>query len=191
MKKLHFKSMAHIALSLLFLMISVCVSAQTAVKGRVIDATTGEPIVGAAVIQSGTTKGTVTDIDGNFSISVENIPSDLEVSFLGYSSEKLQATSANVGNIQLKTDSKALDDVVVKSSIAVARKTPVALSSIDPIIIEEKLGNQEFPELLNSTPGVYATKKGGGFGDSEINMRGFKSANVAVMINGVPVNDME
>ncbi|MBQ3635322.1 MAG: carboxypeptidase-like regulatory domain-containing protein [Bacteroidales bacterium] len=183
--------MAHIALSLLFLMISVCVSAQTAVKGRVIDATTGEPIVGAAVIQSGTTKGTVTDIDGNFSISVENIPSDLEVSFLGYSSEKLQATSANVGNIQLKTDSKALDDVVVKSSIAVARKTPVALSSIDPIIIEEKLGNQEFPELLNSTPGVYATKKGGGFGDSEINMRGFKSANVAVMINGVPVNDME
>jgi len=44
---------------------------------------------------------------------------------------------------------------------------------------------------LKSTPGVYATKSGGGFGDGRINMRGFNSENVAVMINGVPVNDME
>jgi len=54
-----------------------------------------------------------------------------------------------------------------------------------------KLGGQEFPEILKSTPGVYVTKDGGGFGDAKINMRGFQSANVAVMVNGVPVNDME
>lgn len=54
-----------------------------------------------------------------------------------------------------------------------------------------KLGNQEFPEVLKTTPGVWATKDGGGYGDSKINMRGFQAANVAVMINGVPVNDME
>jgi outer membrane cobalamin receptor len=53
------------------------------------------------------------------------------------------------------------------------------------------LGNQEFPEVLNTTPSVYATKSGGGFGDSKINIRGFAQENVAVMINGVPVNDME
>lgn len=49
----------------------------------------------------------------------------------------------------------------------------------------------ELPEALNTTPAVYATKSGGGFGDSRINIRGFDQRNVAVLINGVPVNDME
>ena len=60
-----------------------------------------------------------------------------------------------------------------------------------PEFIEEKLGTMEFPEILKSTPGVYATKQGGGYGDSDINLRGFKTENIAVMVNGVPVNDME
>ena len=84
-----------------------------------------------------------------------------------------------------------LADVTITSSIAVARKTPVAVSTIDPVFIEEKLGTQEFPEILKSTPGIYATKDGGGFGDSKINIRGFKSENSAMMVNGVPMNGME
>jgi outer membrane receptor for ferrienterochelin and colicin len=67
----------------------------------------------------------------------------------------------------------------------------VAVSTVKAADIEAKLGTQEFPEILKSTPGVYATKTGGGYGDSRINLRGFGSENVAVMINGVPVNDME
>ena len=77
------------------------------------------------------------------------------------------------------------------ADIAKDRKTPVAVSTIKEAQIVEKLGNQEFPEVLNTTPSVYATKSGGGFGDSKINIRGFAQENVAVMINGVPVNDME
>ena len=45
--------------------------------------------------------------------------------------------------------------------------------------------------MLNQTPGVYATKNSGAYGDSKLNMRGFQNSNVAVMVNGVPVNDME
>lgn len=77
------------------------------------------------------------------------------------------------------------------ADIAKDRKTPVAVSTIKEAQIVERLGNQEFPEILNSTPSVYATKSGGGFGDSRINVRGFDQRNTAVMINGVPVNDME
>ena len=62
---------------------------------------------------------------------------------------------------------------------------------VDALTIDMKLGAQEFPEILKTTPGVWATPDGGGFGDSKINMRGFKSENVAVLINGVPINDME
>ena len=96
-----------------------------------------------------------------------------------------------VSVVKLKPNAVVLNDVVVSSQMAIQRKTPVAASNITFDVIEEKLGNQEFPEILKSTPGVFPTKKGGGFGDSEIRMRGFTAANVAVMINGVPVNDME
>lgn len=91
----------------------------------------------------------------------------------------------------MEPDAVMLADVTITSSIAVARKTPVAVSTIDPVFIEEKLGTQEFPEILKSTPGIYATKDGGGFGDSKINIRGFKSENSAMMVNGVPMNGME
>lgn len=77
------------------------------------------------------------------------------------------------------------------ADIAKDRKTPVAVSTIKEAQIVEKLGNQEFPEILNTTPSVYTTKGGGGFGDSRINIRGFANENIAVMINGIPVNDME
>ena len=93
-----------------------------------------------------------------------------------------------------KQDSeKSIDEVVLVgvADIAKDRKTPVAVSTIKEGAIVEKLGNQEFPEVLNSTPSVYATKAGGGFGDSKINIRGFQNENIAVMVNGMPVNDME
>lgn len=93
----------------------------------------------------------------------------------------------------VKTRSKDIDEVVLigVADIAKDRKTPVAVSTIKEAQIIEKLGNQEFPEILNATPSVYATKGGGGFGDSKINIRGFAQENIAVMVNGMPVNDME
>ena len=77
------------------------------------------------------------------------------------------------------------------ADIAKDRKTPVAVSTIKEAQIVEKLGNQEFPEILNNTPSVYAVKGGGGFGESKLNIRGFDQKNIAVMVNGMPVNDME
>jgi outer membrane receptor protein involved in Fe transport len=100
--------------------------------------------------------------------------------------------TTDFGTISLEPSAEALDEIVItQTSFAIERKTPVAVSTVRADIIENKLGTQEFPEILKATPGVYATKSGGGFGDGRINLRGFNSENVAVMINGVPVNDME
>lgn len=86
-----------------------------------------------------------------------------------------------------------IEEVVIAgvADIAKDRKTPVAVSTIKEQRIIERLGNQEFPEILNTTPSVFTTKGGGGFGDGRINIRGFANENIAVMINGMPVNDME
>ena len=87
-----------------------------------------------------------------------------------------------------------LEEVVVSSgviTVAKDRKTPIALSKISAAEVQLKVGNQEFPEIMNNTPGVYATKQGGGYGDSRITLRGFDQRNTSFLINGQPVNDME
>lgn len=101
---------------------------------------------------------------------------------------KTQADSRHVADTLTNVN---IDNITITAPRGIARKTPVAMSDIDAKEVETKLGNKELPEVLNQTPGVYATKYSGAFGDSKLNMRGFQSPNVAVMVNGVPVNDME
>jgi outer membrane cobalamin receptor len=87
-----------------------------------------------------------------------------------------------------------LEEVVVSSrviDVAKERETPIAVSTISAQEVLLKVGNQEFPEIMNKTPGVYATKQGGGYGDSRISLRGFDQRNTSFLINGQPVNDME
>ena len=158
-------------------------------SGTVVD-DKGEPIIGATVQIPGTAVGTATDLDGKFSVKVPGNAKEINVSALGYKAARLKP-QRNLGTIVLAVESTMLQDVVVTQSVAKTRMTPVAISEVNQAQIDVKLGNQEFPEVLKSTPGVWATKDGGGYGDAKINMRGFQSANVAVLINGIPVNDME
>ena len=173
---------------------SAAAFAQTTVRGQLVDSETGEPLVGAAVMVEGTTQGSVTDIDGYFKQSVAS-NATLLFKYVGYKDQKKKITqkgaSVDLGAIPMEPDAVMLKDVVITSSIAVARKTPVAVSTVDPVFIEDKIGSQELPQILKSTPGVYASNEGGGFGDSNIKIRGFKSEYVAMMINGVPMNGME
>ena len=87
---------------------------------------------------------------------------------------------------------QSLKEIKVISNFATERKTPVAMSTVTAKQIGELYGGStELPEVLKVTPGVYATKSGGGVGDSRLNIRGFDQRNIAVTINGIPVNDME
>lgn len=173
------------------LLISVTAYAQSQVSGTVVDAENGQPLPGASVVVKGTSSGVTTDFDGNFSVNTAK-SATLVISFIGYNSQEVSvAGGGDVGTISLAPTAQQLEGVMVIAAVAIDRKTPVAVSTIKAATIETKLGSQEFPEVLKSTPGVYATKSGGGFGDGRINLRGFNSENVAVLINGVPVNDME
>lgn len=174
------------------MMLSIAAIAQTTVKGVVVDGDSGESLPGASIVVPGTTAGTVSGFDGSFAFQLPNGASKVVVSFVGFLDKEIALSGAqDLGTIKLESDAVGLNEVSVMASVAIQRKTPVAVSTISPEVIVEKLGTQEFPEILKSTPGVYATKQGGGFGDSRINMRGFASENIAVMINGIPVNDME
>ena len=167
------------------------VIAQTNISGKVIDASTGEALIGATIIY-GKGQGTATDFDGNFSISIPTGERSIKVSYVGYKEINKIITVGNksqILNFKLKT--VLLNEVQVVADIARDRETPVAFSTIPMKQINEELASQDIPMVLNSTPGVYATQSGGGDGDARITIRGFNQRNVAVMIDGIPVNDME
>ena len=167
--------------------------AQTTVTGTVVDSEVGTGLPGATIVVKGTSDGVSSDFNGSFSISVDS-GATLVVSYVGYESQEVVVgESANVGIIQLQPGDNILSGVTVFGSVFLAkdRQTPVAVSTLTTSEIEERIGNLELPELLNSTPGVFATGGGGAFGDSRITLRGFQQENIAVLINGMPVNDME
>lgn len=175
--------------------VSVMAIAQGTIKGKVVDSQTKEPLVGATIMVDGTTEGVAADLDGGFVLkTTKSGKQTLVFRSVGYKEVKKEVIIRNevkLGTIALQTETIGLGDVTVTASVAVQRKTPVAVAVIEPMAIENKLSTQEFPEILKSTPSVYATKDGGGYGDSRINLRGFESENIAVMVNGVPVNGME
>ena len=152
-----------------------------------------EPLVGANIVIEGTELGGVTDAEGKFVIETGTGTFDLTASYIGYVS---QTKSVRVGDIvgsvsfDLETDVVALTALEVLASRA-DETTPVAYTNVSKEEMEIRLGSQDIPMILNTTPSVYATQQGGGAGDARINVRGFNQRNVAVMINGVPQNDME
>jgi len=181
--------MKQILIGLLMIFTSVTSFAQ--ISGTVRDGETNEPLPTATVLEQGTTNGVTTDFDGSFSFNVA-VGTTLEISYIGYGTKTVVAKDGMV--IVLNPAPNVLGEVVVTSGVidvAKVRETPVALSVISPSEISLKTGNLEFPEIMNKTPGVYATKQGGGYGDSRISLRGFDQRNTSFLINGQPVNDME
>lgn len=168
---------------------------QGKISGTVVDAELNTPLSGVNVVVKGTSTGVSTDAEGKFSIKANSSNGELILTYIGYDKKTVKFTSlSDLGTLKLNAASNQLEEVIVKSTVidvAKDRKTPVAVSTIKSAEIVQKLGNQEFPEILKNTPSVYASKSGGGFGDSRVTIRGFSQENIAVMINGVPVNDME
>lgn len=163
------------------------------VTGRIVDADTKEAIAGASltVVAGSKQLNLISAVDGRFTFVITE-KATLTISSVGYLAKTVEVEpGASLGEVGMPSSQVAMKEVIVTGNIAIDRKTPVAVSTIRAAAIEERIGNKEFPEILRTMPGTYITKSGGGFGDSRINVRGFNQTNVAVMINGVPVNDME
>jgi iron complex outermembrane receptor protein len=176
------------------LAIAQTASAQVRITGTLLDAQTKEPLIGATVLVKGTTTATSAALDGSFKINVPSVSGvTLVISYVGYVSKEIEVTDAKIGTVLINPNSAAMKEVVVNAnpSLKINRETPVAASSVGQVYIDEHGAGAEFPELMKQTPGVTVSRGGGGYGDSRINIRGFSSNNVALLINGIPVNDVE
>ena len=188
------KQTMRLLLSFIFVSaLSISFGQTSNVSGKVTDNLTNQPIVGAKVFYSDEYRA-ISDYDGNYAI--ENVPfGDYNVVIAMLSFDTLRV-KVSVKEEKFNYDiilggSQEIEEVNVIASIAQDRKTPVAVSTLTKRELVEELGSQDLPMVLNSKPGVQATQQGGGDGDARISIRGFDQRNIGVMIDGVPVNDME
>jgi outer membrane cobalamin receptor len=188
--KLGTKFLLTMSLSFLFLAVE---AQERNLSGKVLDEN-DEGLPGVSIVIKDTNIGTITNYNGDFDLNIPEIGSTLIFSAVGYTTQEVVVGSKSIIDVMMDVDIAELNAVVVTSGvidIAVGRKTPIAVSSINSKEILLKSGNLEFPEVMSKTPGVYATKQGGGYGDSRISLRGFDQTNTSILINGQPVNDME
>ncbi|WP_310994342.1 TonB-dependent receptor [Aequorivita marina] len=187
-------------LLLVFLLGGFTAFSQGKVTGTVIDSETNTPLAGANVVETGTTNGAIADFDGNFILETSSNSGTITISYIGFTVENVAFNvvngTANLGNVKITPDSDALEEVVIVGrgiiDLARDRQTPIAVSTITSAQIQEKaIGNVEFPEAIKSTPSVYVANQAGGFGDSEMFLRGFDQTNTAFLLNGQPINGME
>ncbi|KIX21188.1 TonB-dependent receptor [Flavobacterium sp. 316] len=182
-----------------FLFATLTAFSQAKITGVVVDQEFNEPLPGANVLIKGTKDGSTTGFDGKFSISTSLTSGEIVISYLGYKTKTISFTmkgnSINVGNISLSSDENQLETVVLIGTgiidLAKDRKTPIAVSTIKAIEIQEKVGTSDITQAMVNTPSVYVADQSRGYGDSNIRVRGFAQDNTAVLINGQPVNGME
>lgn len=163
------------------------------IKGVVVSAEDNEPVIGASVLIKGTTIGTVTDIDGNFTIA--DAPRDakiLQVSFVGMLPQEVAITPGII-KVVLKGDSKLLDEVVV-TALGIAKKEK-SLTYSTQVVNGDELSRVKDPNMMNSlagkTAGVQINKSAGGLGGStKVIIRGNRSVGGSnqplYVIDGVP-----
>lgn len=163
------------------------------IQGLVVDQN-GEAIIGASIFEKGTQNGTVTDVDGKFRLNVQNYGNTLEVSYIGYTTQRIKPKKGDNLRIVLTEDTKTIDEVVVVG-YQTMRKTDVvgAVSSV-----KSKELNVTTPtvgqSLVGKVSGVQISQVSGApYGNTKIRVRGVASINASsdplYVIDGYPSND--
>ena len=168
---------------------------QRTIKGTVSDEY-GEPLIGVSVLVQGTTTGTITDIDGNYTLEILNDEAVLEFSYIGYQKISLRVAGASSFNIIMKEDAQQLNEVVV-TAMGIERKEKSLTYATQQVKGDElmKVEDANFVNALSGkASGVTITPSAGGAGGaSKILLRGNKSIlgnnSPLIVIDGVPMTN--
>ena len=191
MKNIRKNAMRYVlAVSVLFS--SLVAFAQVSVNGTVTDAATGEPIIGASILEIGTTNGTITDFDGNFVLNVKP-GAQLSISYMGYKTQELAA--AQNMNVRMGEDSELLDEVVVVGYGVVKKNDATgSVTAIKPDEMNKALTTTATDMLAGKVAGVVVTTDGGApGGGANIRIRGGSSLSASnkplIVIDGLAMDN--
>lgn len=160
------------------------------ITGTIIDKE-GEAVIGANIVEKGTTNGTVTDIDGNFSLYVEE-NAILQISYIGYLSQEIIVDNRTNFSITLQEDTKSLEEIVVVGYSTQERANLTgAVSTVSSEVLQSKPVNNPLSALQGEIPGMVIQRYSGQPGNEEfsMNVRGISSTNGTnaplVIIDGI------
>lgn len=174
------------------LLFSASISAQN-LTGRVIDAKSKEPLIGASVLIENQNKGTSTNAYGYFSIgNLEAGKASVTVSYVGYESQTLEATVPNTDLIiELQPQQELLDPVNI-NAVRASKDVPIAKSNLGKKELEQRDEGRDIPFILRDLPStVVNSDAGAGIGYTGIRIRGSDITRINVTVNGIPINDPE
>ena len=168
---------------------------QKQVKGQVVDAT-GEPVIGASILEKGTTNGVISDIDGNFSLNVSSPNAVIVISYIGFKSMELPASDPKLRKIIMKEDTEVLDEVVV---VGYGTQRKESLTGAVTVVGAKQLENKgtmssPLQAMQGTVPGVLITRNSGAPGDESwgMKLRGASSSNSTdplIIVDGVEYSD--
>ena len=175
--------------------VSVFAYAQSTVTGTIIDAANDEPIIGASVLVMGTTSGTITDFDGNFTVSVPDDDAVLQISYMGYKTQEVPVNGQKTIRVVLHEDSELLDEVVVVGYGVVKKNDATgAVTAIKPDDMNKGLQTNAQDMIQGKIAGVSVTSDGGApGGGANIRIRGGSSLsasnNPLIIIDGLAMDN--
>jgi hypothetical protein len=190
------RTVRSVSLACLMLLLATTSLAQMIISGTVVDSSSMTPLQGANIFVETTGSGTISNINGYFVLETEDRSGTLKISLIGFKTKTLGIIASSgemidLGIVYLNPDIYALNEIRIMAASAIDRKSPVSATSIKAKTIDRELGDRPYPSIMQKAPGVYATRTGGGSGDASVNIRGFKQENVALMLNGIPINSVE
>lgn len=179
---------------LMLLLAGWSISAQT-VSGTVSSDKDGTPLIGASVLEKGTGNGTITDIDGNFSLKLTKVPAVLEVSYIGYGTMTYDVAGAQSDMVITLSEGTALSEVVV-TALGISREKKGLTYALDEIKGTD-LTTFKDANVVNSlqgrSAGLFIGRSGSGIGGStRVVLRGNKSTtenSPLYVIDGIPMNN--
>jgi iron complex outermembrane recepter protein len=147
--------MKKLILIIQFVAISLNLSGQETLKGKVLDNETKEPLIGANILIVGTALGTVTDLNGSFSLSHATTIEQLEISYVGYEKQSVIVADNKILTVSLSPLANNLEQVVVTANreAALRSEAPIAISKISPLVINDTKPVL-LTEIMNKVPGV-------------------------------------
>lgn len=179
-------------LGLLVIMTSGAIAQSNIIKGNVTE-DEGEPMIGVSILEKNTSNGTITDVDGSYSLKVNSDKAILVFSYLGYKSQEVSLDGRTMIDIRLELDSKVLDDIIVTGYRKETRTDiSTAISSIKSRDIEKLVVSGVEQALQGQTPGVSVTQVTGSPGDDiAVRIRGagtLGNNNPLFIVDGVPTS---
>ncbi|MBP6539994.1 MAG: TonB-dependent receptor plug domain-containing protein, partial [Saprospiraceae bacterium] len=179
-------------LGLLVLMTSGAIAQSNIIKGIVTE-DEGAPMIGVSILEKNTSNGTITDVDGSYSLKVNSDKAILVFSYLGYKSQEVALDGRTMIDIRLELDSKVLDDIIVTGYRKETRTDiSTAISSIKSRDIEKLVVSGVEQALQGQTPGVSVTQVTGSPGDDiAVRIRGagtLGNNNPLFIVDGVPTS---